>query len=167
MSQNPFDFSDYRGGASGAAGGPAPQGQGQGQGPGAPARPSGYGPAAGLPSGGFPSGGFAPAASGGDVVVSRPPLRLLWIALALAVLGGVLGGVAGGVPVLAVAAWALAGPAAFAMLGAFTTADTRRRAHSVYVAPTWLRAAYWVAVVAALVAVVVTAYRIAEWVGRL
>ena len=74
---------------------------------------------------------------------------------------------ASGAPALAVAGWVLAGPAAFAMLGAFTTTDTRQRARSVYVAPVWSRTAYWTAAVVALAAVVVTAIALAEWVGRL
>ncbi len=159
MSQNPFDFSDFRGGASSGA----PGGTGGGSGSGAP-RPTGGDhppPVAGL----SPGGGGPPAASA--LAVSRPPLPLLWAALGLAVVGGVLAAVAGGTPWLAVTAWVLAGPAAFATLGAYSTADTRQRARSVYAAPPWLRTAYRVTAVVAVLAVVVTAVRIAEWVGRL
>ncbi len=159
MSQNPFDFSDFRGGAT-------PAGTPAGPPPGPVPGPRDAGRYAAPPVAGLPPGGFG-GSSAGDVVVSRPPLRLLWAALALALVGGVLAAVAGGTPWIAVTAWVLAGPAAFATLGAFSTADTRQRARSVYAAPSWLRAAYGATAVVAVLAVVVTALRLAEWVGRL
>jgi hypothetical protein len=59
------------------------------------------------------------------------------------------------------AAWALAGPAGFGLLGLYVARDNLRRAQSLYTPQTWVPIVYWAAVVVALGAVGVAAFRIA------
>lgn len=117
-----------------------------------------------------PSAGDAsPSAPGGGrgLTVATPPIGLLAVAGAVAVLGVVLGLVAGGSGPLALAGWALAGPGAIGVLSAFTLLDTKRRAAPVYMQPTWITAVYWSVLVVAGVGIVIGALRVADWVGRL
>lgn len=102
------------------------------------------------------------------LAVARPPLALVVAALAFAAVGIALGVVAvyTGSAAPAFAGWLLAGPVAIGTLAWFTHLDTRRRASSVYSAPTWLRAVYWVVVAPCAVGIGVGAWQIALWAGR-
>jgi hypothetical protein len=158
VSDRPFDFSAYRGGASsGGAGDPIspPPAEVALDLPGLSPTPS-YEPfgASALP---------APAA----LAAARPPLQWLWAALAAGLVGLALAAVDTDHAVLTVIAWLITGPVAFGLLSTFTSADTRQRARALYVSPTWAPMAYWVVTALVLLAVVGSALRIAEWVGRL
>lgn len=162
---DPFDFSDF-GGRAAARAHPAD------------ARPRPYNTAGGFdpfvdepsllqPTAEKPFGVSAGRATA-PLVVTRPPLVLVVVALAFATVGIVLGGVAAhtGSTAPAFAGWLLAGPVAIGTLAWFTHLDTRRRVSSVYSAPTWLSTVYWVVVVPCAVGIGVGAWRIALWAGR-
>ena len=156
MSDNPRDFSEFRTGPSlGSQGAPG----------GVP-----FGEPAYVPAGESALGAAGPWSAGETepgLVVARPPLWILAAAAALAAVALALALVGGERPSLALLAWVLAGPAGFTALSVFTTVDTRQRSRSVYAAPAWLRTGYWTCVVLLLVALLASAFRIAEWVGRL
>ena len=112
---------------------------------------------------------FAPAGSTGGsagLAVAGPPLSWLAISAAAALVGLVLAATLGAVPPLAVLSWLLAGPVAIGALAVYIGADTRRRAGPIYVAPNWLTAGYYACLAVCLIGVVVSAIRIALWVGR-
>ncbi|BCN58337.1 hypothetical protein RE9427_17070 [Prescottella equi] len=75
--------------------------------------------------------------------------------------------VSGGSVLFAFVGWALAGLLAFGMLALFTTLDTRKRAMPVYARSKVVERAYGVAVAVAFVGVVLGAWSIADWAGRL
>lgn len=100
------------------------------------------------------------------LTAARPPVMWLWLALAAGVVGGVLALILGQAIPVAVAAWVVAGPAAFTLLAHFTARDTRLRSAPLYVAPAWVPLLYRISVVIALVGIVCAAWRIADWAGR-
>lgn len=108
----------------------------------------------------------------GSLGVAGPPLRLLGVALAVAVVGFVLAGLSAGAAspvstaVLAFAGWLLAGPVAIGVLATFHGVDTRRRLSSVYSSPMWLRSAHWVVIATCAAGVGVGAWELALWAGR-
>ncbi|SDS76198.1 hypothetical protein [Microlunatus soli] len=110
--------------------------------------------------------GTAHGPATGALAVAGPPLTLLGISAAAAVIGLLLAALLGALPALAVIGWVLAGPFAIGVLALYTTADTRRRAQPIYVAPNWLIAGYYACLAVCLVGVIVSAIRIALWVGR-
>lgn len=110
-----------------------------------------------------PGPGLAPA---GPPAVAGPPLPLLGASAATAVIGLVLAAVLGALPPAAIIGWVLAGPLAIGALAVYTSADTRRRAQPIYVAPNWLTAGYYACLAVCLIGVIVSAVRIALWVGR-
>ena len=85
----------------------------------------------------------------------------------VAAAGLVLAIVLGSLTTLAVLAWVLAGPVAFALLARFTVRDTVQRAMPVYSRSKGAQRGYWVVVVLALAGIVASAWHIAEWAGRL
>lgn len=115
---------------------------------------------------GFDTFGPAATSSGGTLSVARPPLPWLLGSAAAAVLGLLLAALLGALPPLAVIGWVLAGPVAIGALAIYTSADTRRRAQPLYVAPNWLTAGYYACLGVCLVGVIISAVRIALWVGR-
>lgn len=185
MSQpsDPFDFSGYTAGiptqsapgTHGQLGGPrsgAPQGTdqwgGQGGGQGGFGDPFAFdGPpqqGRDATQAGFGLGPDVPAA---PLHAARPPVAWLLAAAGVAVVGGVLAGVLGGSIALAGVGWALSGPLAIGLLALFTQRDTQARATPVYLATSWVRPAYVAVLVLVVVAIGLSAWRIAEWAGRL
>lgn len=106
--------------------------------------------------------------AGAPLAVAVPPVRWLGISVLVALVSAGLALAFGAaVPGLAISGWVLSGPLAIGLLAYFTVLDTRERTKATYIAPTWVRAGYWVCVVVSLAAVLVCALRIAFWVGRL
>jgi hypothetical protein len=114
------------------------------------------------------SGWGAPDTSASSLgAIAGPPIRWIVFAGTAAVIGIGIAAVIGTIVPLAWAAWILSGPVAIGLLAVFGTRDTKERAKSFYSSPsstTWL---YRAALVLALIGVVVSALRLAEWVGRL
>lgn len=112
--------------------------------------------------------GFAEdLAPSGALTVGRPPVHWLVGCAAVAVVAAVLAALFGDAPAVALAAWFAGGPVAVSLLGAFTLFDTRARAQAIYARQSWVRPAYVACLVLCGIAVVVSALRIAFWVGRL
>jgi hypothetical protein len=68
---------------------------------------------------------------------------------------------------LVFAAWVLCGPLAIMLLAGFTVADAAAQARTLVVPSPGLRVCYWVVFVAALAGIVLSAWSIAQFVGRL
>ncbi|WP_198671953.1 hypothetical protein, partial [Desertihabitans aurantiacus] len=108
------------------------------------------------------------APAGDAVAVARPPVGWLAAALGVAVVAVLLVlGVARPVPAVPLGGWLLAGPVAVSLLALYTRRDVLARTRPVYAAPGWVRPAYVVVSVLVVLAVAVTAWRLADWVGRL
>lgn len=168
---DPFDFSDYASSRSGgdkqspfgsAAAGPlfSPF-----MGPTDPTPPASSSETV-LPGDAFAVPAPRPTAA---VAQGKPPVQWLAYAGLAAVIGIALTvvSVSGGSVLFAFVGWALAGLLAFGMLAMFTTLDTRKRAMSVYAKSRLAERAYGVAVAVAAVGVVLGAWSIADWAGRL
>lgn len=102
-----------------------------------------------------------------QVTVSRPPLVWLLISLLLA-----LAGLAGAILVapggsLGIYTWLLSGPVAFALLVVFTVIDNSRRASLFYRVSSVAQLLYWATLVVAFAGVIVSAWHVADWVGRI
>ncbi|HIT76944.1 MAG TPA: hypothetical protein IAA98_15305 [Candidatus Avipropionibacterium avicola] len=110
---------------------------------------------------------FGDSAPAARLDTSRAPVQWLLIAGGLAVVGIVVALVLGGLPPVAIAAWLIAGPIGIGCLAFFTTRDLKARTGAVYLAQSWVRPLYWVALVLCFAGAMVAAWRIAEWVGRL
>lgn len=166
---NPFDFSGY-------ASSPPPSG-----GPGGPVQPTWGAPdpqtQAGAPqAGAHPWGAPAPAptaenafagvSTAQEIIVAKPPVLWVSLAAAAAVIGLVVAVVSGGGSALAIVAWVLAGPVAIGLLAVHTLIDTNRRASAVYSEPGWLKPAYWGVLAVAGVGILLSAWLIADWIGR-
>ncbi|MFN8099446.1 MAG: hypothetical protein U0Q21_14300 [Dermatophilaceae bacterium] len=104
----------------------------------------------------------------GALPTGKPPVA--WIAGAasaagLALIGGLVAAfVLGGSLTVAAMSWLLAGPVAVLVLGEFVKRDERQRARAFYEGP-WARPATIAVGVMALLAVVASAYVIANWVA--
>jgi hypothetical protein len=120
------------------------------------------------PPGSTPASVFAPPVALGALEVATPPIG--WIVAAIvagvAALAVVLG--FGGAIEWAAVGWVVAGPIAIGLLAAFTIHNVRRQTSPLYDdrAPL-VPALYWPAVVIAGVGVAISAWFIADWVGRL
>lgn len=101
------------------------------------------------------------------LTIARPPVFWLACCVALTVIGGVLALTLGSLPPVAIAAWVLCGPVAIGALALFTSRDTHQRSLPVYAAPGWVKPAYIGCLVLCGAAVLISAIRIALWVGRL
>ncbi|QCB96203.1 hypothetical protein E5206_04060 [Arthrobacter sp. PAMC25564] len=158
---SPFDFSQYSGTPANSQS-PAPaDGQfGDAQNRVAPADPfAGFGGSVStLPH-------ATHDATGSEVVAA--PMLWLYIAAAAAALSIGVALTFGQLPAAAISAWFLGGPVAIAAVALFSLKDTRARTFTLYsgsaVAP-WMQR---LALLASLVAVVVSALHIANWAGRL
>lgn len=178
---DPFDFSEYSRPQPGNSGAPD-------QGGGDFTRPSGgFGAPPSLsqqPPSGFgqpPSGfgqppGMAAVDSFGGVGPSAPvqmrtaPTAWLTAAGAVAVIGLIVAVVALAAldsGPLAVVAWVLSGPVAIGLLAAFTYRDTQARASAFYSEPLWVPWATRVVLAVSCIAVLISAWNIADWIGRL
>ena len=100
------------------------------------------------------------------LAVAGPPLPLLWATFGLAAVGALLAWVLA-IPVTMMLGWVLAGPLAFGVLAWFVSKDTAARATGLYSAPNWLNLGYRLAAGFSMLAVLLCALRIADWVGRL
>lgn len=108
-------------------------------------------------------GGFSDSAQG----PSSAPAIWLYASLAVSVIALVVALVFGATPALAIVAWVLAGPVAIALVAVFTLQDNRARTaalYSVNPAMTWI---YRGAIALSLIAVIVSALKIADWVGHI
>lgn len=141
---NPFQ-------SSGPASGPPPSG-GPGWGSVVPT---------GLIPGGAPSTGAE-----GSLKETGPPLVIL-IAAGVVALAGIAIGAVFFSDALAIIGWALAGPIAIGLMGAFVRGDTDRRAEPGYLRPTWVGTAYALVALASFAGIAVGAVGFALWVGRL
>ena len=83
--------------------------------------------------------------------------------------GLVLAGIAVVVGSVGVAAggWILAGPIAALLLATYMIADTKQRAFPVYQPSKPAQFIYWATVALAAIGVLVSAWQIADWFGRL
>lgn len=117
----------------------------------------------GSDSPGFENGG----GSASGLQIATP--RLVWLLLGglAGVLGLTLAAALGQRILPASVGWVLGGPVAIGLLAVFVHTESRRHAMPTSVDYGWVRPCYAAAVALALVAVVVSAVRIALWAGRL
>jgi hypothetical protein len=171
---DPFDFSEYSRPQPGNSGVPD---QGAGDftrssgGFGAPPplsqqSPPGFGQPPGMAAvDSF--GGVGPSA---PVQMRTAPTAWLTAAGAAAVIGLIVAVVALAAldsGPLAVVAWVLSGPVAIGLLAAFTYRDTQARASAFYTEPLWVPWATRVVLAVSCIAVLISAWNIADWIGRL
>ena len=95
------------------------------------------------------------------------PVAWLFSAFGAASVSVVLASAFGAVPGAAVTAWVLGGPVAIALMAVFTLKDTRSRTFALYSASRTVPWLYRITVTVSLVAVVLSAWSIANWAGRL
>jgi len=105
------------------------------------------------------------AAPGRGVVAA--PVQWLYAAFAAAVVAIGVASLLGTLPAAEISAWVLGGPIAIALVAAFTLNDTKSRTFPLYSASQMVLWLYRATVAASLAAVVVSAWGIANWVGRL
>lgn len=172
-SSDPFDFSEYSSSRDGADNPPSDSpwaGIQPAADPfGTPNDPfSGFGGASNAPAG----NGFATPhqlARPSGVEQGRTPLA--WVLGAFLVtlvgIGATLLTFALGPVAWAVLGWLLAGPVAALLLAQHMVADTRERTRPTYDGSSFLHGTYWVSVALAAVGIVLGAWQIAEWAGRL
>ena len=169
---------------AGSSGGSGPS-WGAGNEPAAP--PGGWsgGSSGGFGSGGFGSGGFGSGGGGGDpsspfggfggtsspaaapAAPAGPPWPWLVGSIVLAVAGSLLAVFWGGAVLRAGLGWLLGGPLAIALLAVYLHLDIARRARPIRIDYRWSAPLYVGAVVLALLAVVLSSVRLADWFGRL
>ncbi|KJF19590.1 MULTISPECIES: hypothetical protein [Rhodococcus] len=163
---DPFDFSDYSRPQPGHGGPPDP-------GVGDFTRSSGgfNTPPAPNQHPGMPTGdSFSGAGASTVVQVRTAPTAWLAAAGAVATIGLIVAVVAFVVldsgPV-AVVAWILGGPVAIGLLALFTYRDTQARASAFYTEPLWVSSVTRVVLAISCIAVLISAWNIADWIGRL
>lgn len=100
------------------------------------------------------------------LTIARPPLYWLIAAASAALLATLLALVAAGSMSVALVAWLLAGPVAVALLGVFMSRDVVARSAPVYVSPQWLKWGIRAVIVLIGVGVVLSSWRVADWVSR-
>lgn len=127
---------------------------------GVPAQPPAAGSAAAVPP-----GSVASAATLEPLQVTQPPIPLL-AAAGMAAVAGLVVAAVGWQSSVSLLGWALSGPLAFGLMGAFVSADTRRRAEPVYVRPGWIGGVYAVAATISAIGIIVGAIGFALWMGR-
>ncbi|MDC3728831.1 hypothetical protein JRB27_24215 [Rhodococcus sp. Rp3] len=168
---DPFDFSEYSSSRDGIdTPSTTPSGPAWGSAPTFGSHPDPFGP-----------GASSPAFASTDVFASEQPVRSsgfsqgktpvgrVVAACAVAVVGLVLAiiALALGSVGFAVAGWALAGPIAALLLATYMIADTKQRALPVYQPSKAAQVIYWVTVACAAAGVLLGAWQIADWFGRL
>lgn len=102
----------------------------------------------------------------GALATASPPLALFAVATLLAAAGIAAGLLVGGALPAALGGWLAAGPLAIGALAAYTRLDTRRRAETLYTAPSWTGTAYWAVLAASLAGIAACAWQLALWAGR-
>jgi hypothetical protein len=100
-------------------------------------------------------------------VVVRTPVVWLLAAIGLGLAGAVLAAFLGESIQLALLAWALAGPLAIGLLAVHSLRDTTLRARLGYDERSTAGTLYATTVLVAAVGIGISAWRIAEWAGRL
>ena len=100
-------------------------------------------------------------------VVVRTPVIWLALAILLGAAGAVLALLLGGTIELAVTAWVLAGPLAIGLLAVHSLRDTALRTRLGYDRRAGAGALYLASIVVAAIGIGISAWRIAEWAGRL
>ena len=168
MAGDPFDFGPHPGGGFGWSPGPTPYGPQPGTQSGAPPTAPVPGPTGPWPA---PVPGdtsvYDPSPDLSGTAVGKPPVGWLVAALAVGLAGAVVAFL-GRDPVLAILAWALAGPGAIGLLAVFAQRDVAQRALPIYLSsPGRTTALYWAAILVAAVGIAVSAWYIAQWAGRL
>lgn len=123
--------------------------------------PPPVGPVAAGPPGGVPE--FARARRG----AVGPPVGWLVAALVVAAGAAVVALLLGTDVPVAFLCWVLAGPGAIGLISVFVLRDTRARSLPLYIRPPWIGALYAVAVLAVVAGIGASAWRIADWWGRL
>jgi hypothetical protein len=115
----------------------------------------------------FSDAAFGHGSRPGDSQMMRPPVKWLFLAAAVASIAIVVATTFGGNPFAAISAWILGGPLAIASMAVFTMRDTRARTFVLYSASGLVPWLYGVTLLVSSTAVVMSALRIADWVGRL
>jgi hypothetical protein len=100
-------------------------------------------------------------------VVVRTPVIWLLCAMVLGIAGAVGAAVLGSSISAALVAWVLAGPLAIGLIAVHSLRDTALRTRLGYNQLTGATAMYAVTIVVAAVGIGLSAWRIAEWAGRL
>jgi hypothetical protein len=96
-----------------------------------------------------------------------PPVVWLSAAGFVAVVGVVIALCSFASGTLAVVAWTLSGIVAIGVLAAFTVRDTRARASAFYSQPVWIPWVVRAVLVISCAGVLISAWNIADWIGRL
>lgn len=99
--------------------------------------------------------------------IGRPPVVWLYAALGAAVVGLVIALLLNEPIGLVFVGWFVAGPVAIGLLAAFSVFDTRRQAQPIYDPVDWAKTLYYVVVAVAMLGVLLSAWWIAQWAGRL
>jgi hypothetical protein len=115
----------------------------------------------------FSDAAFGHESSPGASQMMRSPVKWLFLAAAVASIAIVVATTFGGNPFAAISAWILGGPLAIASMAVFTMRDTRARTFVLYSASGLVPWLYGVTLLVSSTAVVMSALRIADWVGRL
>lgn len=97
----------------------------------------------------------------------RSPSGWLFAALAVAALAVAAALTLGGAVSVAVACWIAAGPVAIGLVSIFVLHDTRAAAEPIYLRPTWIRPLWAVTIIGVIAGIATSAWRIADWWGRL
>jgi len=95
------------------------------------------------------------------------PTKWLVLAIACAVVSIGVVIVLGGAPIAAITAWLLGGPIAIVLLAVFSIRDTQARTYPLYSSGELVPWIYRLGFVLSAVAIVISAMRIANWMGRL
>ncbi|MFB9164010.1 MULTISPECIES: hypothetical protein [Arthrobacter] len=174
MSDNgrPFDFGQF-GGASAPGNAPSPAGASGSANPfgavgadGADrnvyggSTPAGFGTGMAV-GGGHYDGGSAPLRP------TNAPVVWLYAAVAASIIAMLVALLLGSTAAFAIGAWILAGPIAIALVAVFSIQDTRARTAALYSSSGFVSWLYRGAIVLSLIAVVISALKIADWVGRI
>jgi hypothetical protein len=99
--------------------------------------------------------------------LASAPVQWLFLGTAIAAVAIFITALFGGNPAAAISAWVLGGPVAIAFLAFFTMRDTRARTFVLYSASELVPWLYGGTLLVSSIAVVMSALRIADWVGRL
>jgi hypothetical protein len=115
----------------------------------------------------FGDGAFTHDLRASSAQPASAPVQWLFLGTAIAAIAIVITALFGGNPAAAISAWILGGPVAIAFLAFFTMRDTRARTFVLYSASELVAWLYGGTLLVSSIAVVMSALRIADWVGRL
>lgn len=99
--------------------------------------------------------------------MTRPPLLWLLLSLVTALIGlaGSIIFAPSGPP--AIFTWFLSGPISFLLIVVFTVIDNSRRTSLFYSVNSFAVALYWITLALALAGVILSAWHLADWIGRI